>query len=179
MPDQKELESRLWRGALPFHESRQHVERDGHQLERDEQQYQFTGRDEHHHPQEREEEGEVILGCPADERALPVGQRCEHAECGCGQHQALGEDRQAVLDVGAAEDLATLFGREGQAEDGEQPDQRDPAESPALMRRDRAGRITRESEKQYQDTQREERQLGDERETEVGRHFRMGSGLAS
>ena len=132
--DEKELERRFRRDGVALQESGQHVQRNRHQLERDEQQDELARRRQHHHAEQRDEQREVVLGRAAVEgaRAACVSD-AEHAERGGSQEQPLGEERQAVLDERAAE-AATALRPRTSGRRREQPDQRRPARSHADRR---------------------------------------------
>src|SRR4029450_10813049 len=58
---QEELQGSLDRYVLSLEKAREDVERDGHELEGDEEQDQIAGRREDQHPEERGEDEQVIL----------------------------------------------------------------------------------------------------------------------
>ena len=69
MPTRKNFSAPFRRRLVALLESGQEVERDRHQLERDEQQDQVARGREHEHPEQRGQQRDVILGSAPRERA--------------------------------------------------------------------------------------------------------------
>jgi hypothetical protein len=67
--NEEELERGFRRGAIALEETRQHVERERHQLERDEEQNQLARRHQDQHAQQRKQQREMVLGGTAGERS--------------------------------------------------------------------------------------------------------------
>jgi hypothetical protein len=100
--DEEELQRRFRGDGIPLEESRQQIQRDRHQLERDEQQDQLTRRRERAHADQRQQQREVILGRASTEASRSMCEGREQADRRRDDEHTLRENSQLVDDEHAA-----------------------------------------------------------------------------
>ena len=130
---EEELQRRFRRARLPLGESSQDVERDRHQLERDEEQHEIARRREDEHPEQRREHEDVVLTGATEERPARQRQPAEQPDERCGQEQPLGEESQAVLDERAAELRGRRREWQGEERERQRPGRGEPADPAAVV----------------------------------------------
>src|SRR6184192_4090664 len=92
-PNRKYLSAASAPAALAA--AREHVQRDRHELEAEEQHHQILGAGHQHHPQAGEEQQREVLGHP-QLLALEVVERDEHRERGRAEEQPVGHEPEVV-----------------------------------------------------------------------------------
>ena len=132
VPTRKNFSAASGAGVLVLEEAGQEVQRDRHQLERDEQQDQVARRREHEHAEQRGEQREVILGRPAGRSARRRQRRATRARSAPPTRGTAASRRAPVRPPGRNRPVRTPPGPTHQ--DAEKiptrPRQREPAREP-------------------------------------------------
>jgi hypothetical protein len=114
--EQEVLHARFVAPQVPLAPRRQHVGRDGQELEGHEDAHEVAARGDHHHPEHGREEEHVVLPVVVV-ALLHVVRRHEDDDVGGEQEEALEHKGEVVDDVGAVEHHAGGLVGEGEGED--------------------------------------------------------------